>query len=123
MSNINQINEQLFAELTAEEGSAISGGKWYKYTIGNKSGMGVNYNIKYLNQYGKWTSKKEYVGAYKKDYFYALNKPFVTYDAKIGKGYELNSETLTKGYNNFDRTGNYLILTTGEEGPVANITA
>ena len=114
-------NEQLFTELTPEEGAAVSGG-FQRYYVGNKSGIGVNYEIQYINRFGNPVRKKEFVGSNKQDVFLSLNRPLVTFDSKIGSGVNLKAESLTPGKNNFDRAENFLILTTGENGPVANLT-
>lgn len=56
------------------------------------------------------------------DVFYDDRKPVVKYDSKIGRGYEEAKRYLTAGENNFGRDGKYLFLTTGDRGPVANIS-
>ncbi|MEH1999477.1 MAG: hypothetical protein V7L00_12145 [Nostoc sp.] len=122
MSNINNITstsnnsvvgqEQLFIELTPEEGAVIEGGAIYN--LGNKAGITVNFSINGRNDFLYFNDERQY------DYKRA---PTVTFDQKIGPGYQPTSVRLFPGNNNFDTSEGYLILTTGSNGPVANIVA
>lgn len=103
-------DEQLFTELTPEEGASISGG--LAYYIGNKTNIGVNFSINNIPQY--LPSGKEYV-------YYYDDQPEVKYDSIIGSGYKVEKKYPNPGKNNFDRYGNHLFLTTGSGGPVANL--
>lgn len=123
----NQQN-QLFTELTSEEGANVSGGMSknqsfprpfplppYSYTIDNKSGINVNFSFggqDTVLQAGKtktYTSFKSQVA--------------VQYDEIIGPGYELEQATLKAGERtSFDRNGVMLVLTAGGK-PNANLTA
>jgi hypothetical protein len=123
--NLNTIDEQLLTDLTAEESEQASGG-WGWYTIGNKSGLDVNYSI---NGEAKTLKPNETQTAF---YWY---DPTVAFDSKIGPGYEPTYQTLTKSVANFDRVynprenlvpnpyGDYLVLMDGSTGPVPNISA
>jgi hypothetical protein len=103
MSNMNQlatIDASLLTELTVAEGEQASGGFGY-YTLGNKSGITVNY---FLN--GKQRSlapDESYTSFFFKD-------PLIQYDRKIGPGYEATYQYLSPNAQNFDRQGNYLLL-------------
>ncbi|WP_036483611.1 hypothetical protein [Myxosarcina sp. GI1] len=124
MSNIDRINEQLFAELTSEEGSAISGGNHNKYDfyIGNYSGKDVNYTI-YYKKGKNWKKAFDNVAPYEEDSYYA-REAYIKYDSKFGPGYEPKKAYLTPGYNIFDiDKWGYLTLTNENNGPIANITA
>ncbi|MEH1940464.1 MAG: hypothetical protein V7L01_09640 [Nostoc sp.] len=111
MSNINNITsnsnysvvgqEQLLTELTPEEGAVIEGGA--NFYLGNKSGIGVNYNINGQDEFLK--PNAEVVYSYSQP-------PVVVYDNKIGPGYNPVVRNLKEGRNNFDRRGDDLILTT-----------
>lgn len=91
------------------------------YIVGNKSGIGVNYEIQYINKFGELIRKKDFVGFNEQDRFVSLNTPLVIYDSKIGPGYSLKALPLTPGNNNFDRTlNNSLIFTNGDNGAVSN---
>ncbi|AUB38234.1 hypothetical protein COO91_04199 [Nostoc flagelliforme CCNUN1] len=124
MSNIDNLTstsndsvvdqEQLFTELTLEEGAVIEGGAIYN--LGNKAGVTVNYTINGQNDSLFFNQEKQY---------YFENSPFVGFDQKIGPGYELVYTPLSSpGNYNFDTSGGYLILTGGDFGPpAANIVA
>ena len=101
--------EQLFTELTPEEGAVIEGGAYFY--LGNKAGIGVNYTL---------NGQKKYL-APKAEVKYSFSKrPVVVYDKKIGPGYDPEVVKLVAGRNNFDRIGSDLILTTDI---VANVVA
>lgn len=107
--------EQLFTELTLEEGAVIQGGIIYR--LGNKSGITVNYLINGLKDFLYFNDEKQY------DY---RRPPIVSFDQKIGPGYEVVDIPLSPGSNNFDTSEGYLILTgggfntpAGNIGPVA----
>ncbi|MCC5661215.1 hypothetical protein LC608_30490 [Nostoc sp. XA010] len=105
--------EQLFTELTLEEGAVIEGGAIY--SLGNKAGVTVNYTINGQKDSLFFNDEKQY---------YFESTPFVSFDQKIGPGYELAYTELSPGNNNFDTSGGYLILTGGDFGPpAANIAA
>ncbi len=121
--NLNTIDEQLLSDLTAEESEQASGG-WGWYTLGNKSDIDVNYSI---NGEAKTIKPNETQTAF---YWY---DPTVSFDSKIGSGYEPIYQTLTSSVANFDRAyspyenivynpyGDHLVLTDGKNGPVANL--
>ncbi|WP_335213511.1 hypothetical protein [Nostoc sp.] len=84
MSNIDNITsknsvvgqEQLFTELTLEEGAVIEGG--LTYDLSNNSGVGINYDI---NGTSDFLSPGDY-----RTYFYPT-APTVGFDSQIGPGY------------------------------------
>lgn len=111
MSKINNITstcnhsvvgqEQLFTELTPEEGAVIEGGA--DYSIGNKSVDRVDYT---LNGQIQSLNPNQQVT-------YTLpQQPVVVYDRMIGLDYNPVILRLAEGKNNFDRNGDNLILTT-----------
>ena len=88
-------DEQLFSELTPEEGAAVSGGNLY--TFDNRSSAtfkpqfnGVNYQVAPLSQL---------------TLFSAFPQAVIAYDNKIGPGYELASLVITPGETSIDETG------------------
>ncbi|MEH2410654.1 hypothetical protein [Nostoc sp.] len=117
MSNIDNITstsnysavgqEQLFTELTLEEGAVIEGGTIYN--LGNKSGITVNYAINGQKDSLFFNDEKQY------DFRRA---PTVIFDAKIGPGVKIARVKLAPGNNNFDTSGGNLILGTGDNGGV-----
>ncbi|MCC5617164.1 hypothetical protein LC605_19175 [Nostoc sp. CHAB 5836] len=121
MSNINNLTsvsnnavvgqEQLFTELTLEEGAVIEGG--LRFNLGNKSDIEVNYDINGIKGFLNPDEEKTY------SFFRA---PTVSFDSKIGSGVVLKRVKLVPGNNNFDRIGKTLILGTGGGGfPAPNI--
>ena len=87
-------DEQLFSELTPEEGAAVSGGNFY--TFDNRSSAtfkpqfnGVNYQVAPLS---------------KLTLFSAFPQAGIVYDNKIGPGYELASLVITPGETSIDET-------------------
>ena len=90
------------------------------YVVGNKSGIGVNYEIQYTNKSGQLVRKKEFVGFNQQDQFFSLDAPLVIFDSKIGPGYSRTALPLTPGNNNFDRNGNSLIFGNGDNGVTPN---
>ncbi|MEH2257533.1 hypothetical protein [Nostoc sp.] len=100
--------EQLFTELTLEEGAVIEGG--VLYSLGNKAGFTVNYTINGRKDFLFFNDERQY--DFKKP-------PIVSFDQKIGPGYEVVSISLSPGNNNFDTSEGYLILGTDV---VPNIT-
>lgn len=123
MSNIDNITstsnysvvgqEQLFTELTLEEGAVIEGGVLYR--LGNKAGITVNYTINGRKDSLFFNDERQYN---------FRRPPTVSFDQKIGPGYEVASIPLSPGSNNFDTSEGYLILTGGDFGPpAANIVA
>ncbi len=117
MSNINKMafNEQLFTELTPEQGAVIEGGA--AYYIGNKSGIGLNFQIDGQHKYLKPGQEINYVSHY---------QPVVVYDSKLGPGYVPQVAYPQAGpfRNNFDRVsphGSSVYLFTGGGAPGANL--
>lgn len=115
IKQLQEIDEQLLSDLTAEESEQASGGFGY-YTLGNKSGIDVNYTLS-----GKsFTLKPNETRT--SFHWYA---PTVVFDRKIGAGYELTYQTLTNHNQNFDRYAypyhDYLALTGGNGQPNANL--
>jgi hypothetical protein len=111
-TQLTAIDEQLVTDLTATEGENASGGYGF-YTLGNKSGIGVNYTI---------NGRQEYLKPYEEKSFFFFYDPTVAFDRKIGPGYEPSYQTLSSKRQNFDRTGDYLLLTGGAGTPNANLT-
>ncbi|MDZ8258230.1 hypothetical protein [Nostoc sp. ChiQUE01b] len=102
ISNYSAVGQkQLFTELTLEEGAVIQGGTLFY--LGNKAGIGVNYNI---------NGQKKYLAPNAEVKYSFSRSPVVVYDSKIGPGYEPVVVKLVQGRNNFDRNGNDLILGT-----------
>lgn len=107
MLNIDKISsnnsvvaqEQLFTELTLEEGAVIEGGVFY--SLGNKAGFTVPYTINGESDSLFFNDEKEY------DFEEA---PIVSFDQKIGPGYQPVSFQLREGINNFDTRRGNLIL-------------
>ncbi|MDZ8187719.1 MAG: hypothetical protein RMX96_23065 [Nostoc sp. ChiSLP02] len=121
MSNIDNLtftsdysafgDQQFFTELTLEEGAVIEGG--LLFNLGNKSGIGVNYNINGIKGFLNPDEEKTY------SFFF---RPTVKFDSKIGAGFVLRTVRLSPGNNNFDRIGSTLILGTGDDNnPTPNI--
>ncbi|MBN3870918.1 hypothetical protein [Nostoc sp. JL33] len=120
MSNLDNITsnsnysvvsqEQLFTELTLEEGAVIEGGAIYN--LGNKSGITVNYLINGRKDFLYFNDERQY------DF---RRPPTVSFDQKIGPGYDVVNIPLSPGTNNFDTSEGYLILTGGSDGPGANV--
>ncbi|MHC5780039.1 hypothetical protein [Nostoc sp.] len=112
MSNIDNITsnnsavgqEQLFTELTLEEGAVIEGG--LTYDLSNKSGLPLDYNINGISDFLNPGGDKKYVYS---------TAPTVDFDSQIGtgSGYVPVSQTLVSepGKNVFDITGNTVVLT------------
>ena len=114
-------DNQLFTELTSEQGANVSGGmsndrllpipyplRRYSYTIDNKSGINVNFSFggqqKTLEagKTGTYTSYRPSVA--------------VEYDEIIGPGYNVEHKTLKAGETTgFDRNGVMLVLTGGNQ--------
>ncbi|MEH2321762.1 hypothetical protein [Nostoc sp.] len=127
MSNIDKLTstsnysavsqEQLFTELTLEEGAVIKGG--LTYDLGNNSAILINYDINGVSDFLNPGDVK----AYSK-----FTAPTVTYDPQIGPGYAPISQKLVSdpGQNVFDVNGSTLILTQSSTpgapgtGPVSN---
>ncbi|MHC5780038.1 hypothetical protein [Nostoc sp.] len=112
MSNIDNITstsnysvvdqEQLFTELTLEEGAVIEGG--FTYDLSNNSGIGINYNINGKSAFLKPGDQKQY--------FYCT-APNVSFDSQIGPGYVPVYQQLVSepGHNSFDvANGSTLVL-------------
>ncbi|MEH2416312.1 hypothetical protein [Nostoc sp.] len=109
MSNLDNITsnsnysvvaqEQLFTELTLEEGAVLEGG--VIYNLGNRAGLEVNYTINGVSDSLDFFEEKEY------DFRRA---PTVRFDRKIGPGVEYSSVKLSPGNNNFDVNEGILIL-------------
>ena len=117
MSDINNITsssnysvvdqEQLFRELTLEEGAAFQGGA--EYILGNQAGITVNYSINGTNDSLFPGDETTY------DF---TRPPTVRFDRKIGTGYQPRSVRLTEGYNGFDiDEEGYLILRGNTNSP------
>ena len=92
--NTNSRSTQLFTDLTAEEGSAVSGGA--NYTFRNRSSAffypqfnGQNYEVPPL---GEITISS------------GVPQAVVSYDLQIGPGYELNAKVVTPGVTTIDET-------------------
>ncbi|MEH2407298.1 hypothetical protein [Nostoc sp.] len=114
MSNIDKLTstsnysavgqEQLFTELTLEEGAAIKGGLTYE--LSNNSGIPINFNINGKSDVLNPGDVKPY------SYFTA---PTVGYDSQIGPGYVPVYQKLVSdpGQNVFDvaNGGSTFILT------------
>ncbi|MEH1959222.1 MAG: hypothetical protein V7L05_18560 [Nostoc sp.] len=111
MSNIDNITsnnsvvgqEQLFTELTLEEGAVIEGG--LTYDLSNKLTTPVNYNIDGVSDVLNPGGDKLYTSS---------TPPIVNFDSQIGSGYVPVSQTLVPdpGKNVFDvAPGNTLVLT------------
>ncbi|MEH2293450.1 hypothetical protein [Nostoc sp.] len=129
MSNINKLTstsnysavgqEQLFTELTLEEGAAIQGG--LTYDLSNNSGIPINYDINGVSDFLNPGDVKPYSYS---------TAPTVSYDSQIGPGYVPVSQKLVSdpGQNVFDvaNGGTNFILTQSSplggigNGPVAN---
>lgn len=115
MSKINNITstcnhsvvgqEQLFIELTPEEGAMIKGGA--DYTISNKSDIVVGYTLNGQEQLLNPNQQVTYSSSSS-----LPQPPVVVYDRMIGPEYNPVILRLAEGKNNFDRNGNNLILTT-----------
>ncbi|MEH2378364.1 MAG: hypothetical protein V7K27_05585 [Nostoc sp.] len=84
MSNIDNITsnysvvgqEQLFTELTLEEGAVIEGG--LTYDLSNNSGVGINYNI---------NGKSDFLNPGDQTQYSYSTAPTVSFDSQIGSGY------------------------------------
>ena len=112
MSNLNNTNanEQLFVELTSEEGSTIAGGTFSTYSIGNKYSRKVSYWLKYVNRQGKLISKKFSIDPGKIQKYVSDIKPYVTWDRDLSKNYSFRSESLGKKTKYFELKGRRLFL-------------
>ncbi len=93
LEDINRLgNDELFTELTPKEGAAIGGGLEYRFENRCNSSFkpqfnGVNYTVGPLSQE-------------------TINSPspqaVISYDNKIGQGYELASTVITPGVTSID---------------------
>jgi len=123
MSNIDKITsnysvvdqEQLFTELTLEEGAVIEGG--FIYDLTNNWSTPVNYNINGVSQ--------SLNPGLSQIYNYPV-APTVSFDSQVGPGYVPVSQALvaTPGQNIFDSDGNTItLISTGTPGhPSSNPT-
>ncbi|MEH2321764.1 hypothetical protein [Nostoc sp.] len=121
MSNIDKLTstsnysavsqEQLFTELTLEEGAVIEGG--LTYDLGNNSDIPINFNINGKSHVLNPGVTKVYVRS---------TAPTVAFDSQIGPGYVPVSQKLVSepGQNIFDIivSSNTLILISDHGGPV-----
>ena len=111
--NLNH-HEQLFTELTPAEGANISGGTYYQYSIENNTDRDISFNINGTQQYVP--PKGEFVNYYDK------RSVVVKYDAKIGRGIEEVRKSIRPGeYDFVRRNKDYLVLNSGNDGPVDNL--
>ncbi|MHC5828743.1 MAG: hypothetical protein ACYT04_75785, partial [Nostoc sp.] len=119
MSNLDNITsnnsvvgqEQLFTELTLEEGAVIEGGAIYD--LSNNSGIPLGYNINGESDFLNPGDEQQYVFS---------KPPIVSYDSQIGPGYVPVFQRLVSdpGQNVFDvANGSTLVLTQSGNGPVA----
>ena len=93
-SNTSSTSTQLFTDLTAEEGAAVSGGA--NYILRNRSSAffypqfnGQNYEVPPL---GEITISS------------GAPQAIIAYDQQIGPGYELNAQVVTPGVTTIDET-------------------
>ena len=105
-SNTSSTSTQLFTDLTAEEGAAISGG--FEYIIANRTDVRVP--ITFNGEQRAIAPLTDLVIQSN------LNQAVVAYDGIIGPGFDLNAEVLSPGLSGFDRNGNELLLVKAGEG-------
>ena len=99
-------NKQLFAELSPEEGSAISGG--FDYTIANRTDIRIP--IVLGGQQRAIEPLTDLV------YQSNINQVVIVYDETIGPGFDVVATVLKPGLSGFDRDGNKLLLITSDQG-------
>ncbi|MEH2378365.1 MAG: hypothetical protein V7K27_05595 [Nostoc sp.] len=107
--------EQLFTELTLEEGAVIEGG--FTYDLTNNSGIPLNYNINGISDFLNPGDDNQYSYS---------TAPTVSFDSQIGPGYAVANQKLVPdpGKNVFDvASGNTLVLISNTPGsPSSNPT-
>lgn len=99
-------DEQLFTELTLEEGAAINGG--YDYIFDNRTDVtfpftfnGQNKKVAPLSQLSLQSN---------------INQAVIAYDSTIGPGYTLESKVVKPGTIGIDREDNKALVIADGEG-------